>query len=121
LPLVKLQRVRAHEGLLAPYSKRHRSGRVREFADDHRSQALARQLAGEEDEHLGELTLVQALLALPLIGIAIGVLMFAGAALWLVVARYWVPREIAAGFFLVDGVGWFSAVSRWLFEGAYGK
>ena len=78
-------------------------------------------IAVSADEHLGELSLVQALLALPLIGIAIFVLMFAGAALWLVFARFWVPREIAAGFFLIDGFGWFSAVSRWLFEGAYGQ
>ncbi len=41
-----------------------------------------------------------------------------GAALWLVFARFWVPREMAAGFFLVNGLGWFSAVSRWLYEGA---
>ena len=73
------------------------------------------------DAHLGELSLAQVLLALPLMALAISLLMFAGAALWLVFARFWVPREIAAGFFSIDGVGWFSAVSRWLFEGAYGK
>lgn len=78
-------------------------------------------LAVSAGEDLGELSLLQALLALPLIGIAVFLLIFAGAALWLVVARFWVPREIAADFFLIDGVGWFSAVSRWLFEGAYGR
>ena len=72
------------------------------------------------DAHLGELSLAHVLLALPLIGIVTALLMFAGAALWLVFARFWVPREIAADFFLIDGVGWFSAVSRRLFEGAYG-
>ena len=73
------------------------------------------------DAHLPVLTLVQALIALPLIGISIALLMFAGAALWLAFARFWVPRDVAAGFFLIDGVGGFSAISRWLFEGAYGR
>jgi hypothetical protein len=73
------------------------------------------------DAHLPEITVVQALLGLPLMGVAIALLLFAGAALWLMFARFWVPRDVAAGFFLVGGVGWLSAISRWLFEGAYGR
>ena len=72
------------------------------------------------DAHVAELTLLQALVALPVIGAAIGLLMFAGAGLWLLIAPAWVPRELAADCFLADGVGVFSAVSRWLFERAYG-
>lgn len=54
------------------------------------------------DEHVGELSFVHVLFALPLIAVATFLIMFAGAAQWLVLARFWVPREIGAGFFLIS-------------------
>jgi hypothetical protein len=68
-----------------------------------------------------EPSLILVLLFLPVIGLAISVLMYAGAAAWLILAPFWVPREIAKTFFVVDGLGWFSEVSRRLYLMAYGS
>jgi hypothetical protein len=72
------------------------------------------------DSHLPELTLVQVVIALPLIGLSIALLMFTGASVWLLFARHWVPRQLAETFFVVDGLGWFSTISHWLYKRAYG-
>ncbi|TVQ11771.1 MAG: hypothetical protein EA364_09715 [Balneolaceae bacterium] len=68
-----------------------------------------------------EPSLILVLLFLPVVGLAIPALMYAGSAAWLIVAPYWVPREIAETFFVVDGLGWFSDVSRRLYLMAYGS
>jgi hypothetical protein len=71
------------------------------------------------DSHFPELTLVQVLIALPFIGLSIALLMFAGASVWLLFARFWVPHQIAETFFVIDGLGWFSTISHWLYKRAY--
>jgi hypothetical protein len=73
------------------------------------------------DAKVTEPALIEVLLVLPFLGMVISLLMFTGAAIWLIFAPFWVPREIAAEFFLVDGLGWFSTISRWLYTAAYGN
>jgi hypothetical protein len=73
------------------------------------------------DNRMEEISLSLALLLLPVIGVLAFFLMFLGAAAWLAIARFVVPREVAKGFFVVPGVGIFSLVSQWLFERAYGR
>ena len=51
---------------------------------------------------------------------AIPLLMFLGAAIWLVVARRFVARSVAMAFFVYPGMGVFSRISEWMFLLAYG-
>jgi hypothetical protein len=51
---------------------------------------------------------------------AIPLLMFLGAAIWLVVARRFVARSVAMVFFVYPGMGVFSRISEWMFLLAYG-
>ena len=51
---------------------------------------------------------------------AIPVLMFLGAAIWLVVARRFVARSVSRVFFVYPGMGVLSRISEWLFQLAYG-
>jgi hypothetical protein len=46
--------------------------------------------------------------------------MFLGAAIWLVVARRFVARSVAKGFFVYPGMGVLSRISEWMFVLAYG-
>ncbi len=48
-------------------------------------------------------------------------LMCIGAACWLIVARWVVPRSIVRVFFVHPGLGIFSVVSEWMFVQAYRK
>jgi len=52
---------------------------------------------------------------------ALPLLMLFGAAVWLAVARHFVPRAVAERFFLYPGLGVLSIASKWLFELAYGE